>query len=86
MMNEFTDWDRALIDQTDDVCGMSKAQWREKLAADTETFLSDGGEIQYIPYDWKVEIAARVGYWEAMGKSAMDDMLEAGGITDMEVY
>ena len=35
------DWDRALIDYTDDVCGMSKAQWREKLKADTETFLAE---------------------------------------------
>lgn len=76
-MNEFTDWDRALIDYTDDVLGMSKAQWREKLAADTEQFLADGGEIEVLPYDPTQEIMARVGQWQSMGQQELDDMLEA---------
>lgn len=75
-MNEFTDWDRALIDETDDVCGMSKVQWREKLAADTEEFIANGGEIELIPYNWQAEIAGRVGYWQAMGRSELDDLIE----------
>lgn len=76
-MNEFTDWDRALIDHTDDVLGMSKAQWREKLASDTETFVANGGEIELLPYDWKAELAARVGYWQSLGQVELDDMLDA---------
>jgi len=76
-MNEFTDWDRALIDYTDDVLGMSKAQWREKLATDTEKFLADGGEIEVLPYDPTQEIMARVGQWQSMGQQELDDMLEA---------
>ena len=82
-MNEYTDWDRALIDYTDDVCGMSKAQWREKLATDTAQFLADGGEIELIPYNWTVEIAARIGYWKNMGQDDLDDMLEAGDVMDI---
>ena len=61
----------------DDVLGMSKAQWREKLAADTEAFVADGGEIKQIPYNWAVEIAARVGYWQSLGQVEMDEMLDA---------
>ena len=76
-MNDFTDWDRALIDYTDDICGLTKAQWREKLAADTATFLANGGEIEYLPYDYKAEIADRVGYWRPMGQSDLDEMLDA---------
>jgi len=76
-MNDFIDWDRALIDYTDDVCGMSKREWREKLATDTGTFLAGGGEIQQIPYNWAIEIAARVGYWQSLGQVEMDDMLDA---------
>ncbi len=82
-MNDYTDWDRALVDHTDDVCGMSKREWREKLAADTETFLSEGGEIEYIPYDWKAEIAARVGYWQSLGQQELDEMLDAGEETNV---
>lgn len=75
-MNDYIDWDRELVDYSDDVCGLSKAQWREKLAADTQTFLDSGGEIEYLPYDYKAEIAARVGYWQAHGQSELDEMLE----------
>ena len=60
----------------DDVLGMSKAQWREKLAADTEAFLADGGEIEQVPYDWTAEIAARVGYWQSLGQAELDEMLD----------
>ena len=76
-MNDFIDWDRALIDDTADVCGMSKREWREKLAADTEVFVAGGGEIELIPYNWAVEIAARVGYWQSLGQVEMDEMLDA---------
>lgn len=85
-MNTFTDWDRALIDYTDDVCGMSKAQWREKLANDTEQYLAGGNEIEYLPYDWKVEIAARVGYWQSLGQVELDDMTDAVSDDDVNVY
>ena len=85
-MNDFIDWDRALIDYTDDVCGLSKAQWREKLAADTETFLADGGEIEYLPYDPIPEITARVGRWQAMGQTELDEMLDAVDDDDVNVY
>jgi hypothetical protein len=80
-MNTFTDWDRALIDYTDDVCGLNKTQWREKIAKDTEQFLADGGEIEYLPYDPMPEIMARVGRWQAMGQTEMDEMLD---VTDDE--
>ena len=85
-MNDFIDWDRALIDYTDDVCGLSKAQWREKLAADTEKFLADGGEIEVLPYDPKPEIMARVGRWQSMGHAELDEMLDAHSDDDLEVY
>ena len=80
-MNTFTDWDRALIDYTYDVCGLNKTQWREKIATDTATFLADGGEIEYLPYDPMPEIMARVGRWQAMGQTEMDEMLD---VTDDE--
>ena len=83
-MNTFTDWDRALIDYTDDVCGMSKAQWREKLKADTDTFVANGGEIEVLPYDPMPEIMARVGRWQAMGHAELDGMLDA--VDDEDVY
>ena len=85
-MNEYTDWDRALIDHTDDVCGMSKAQWREKLKADTATFLANGGEIEYLPYDPMPEIMARVGRWQSMGQATLDEMLDAVDDDDAHVY
>jgi len=71
-MNTYTDWDKAYLE--DDVCGMSKAEWREKLAADTETFLANGGEIEYLPYDPLPEIMARVGRWEPMGRDELEDL------------
>ena len=61
----------------DDVLGMSKAQWREKLAADTERYVAGGGGIEQIPYDWTVEIAARVGYWQSLGQAELDEMLDS---------
>ena len=67
----------------DDVLGMSKAQWREKLKADTETFIANGGEIEQIPYDWTVEIAARVGYWQSLGQVELDEMLDATNETQV---
>ena len=81
-MNDYVDWDAAYLE--DDVLGMSKAEWREKLAADTETFLANGGEIEYLPYDWKAEIAARVGYWKNLGQDELDEMLDA--TDDTNVY
>jgi hypothetical protein len=60
----------------DDVLGMSKAQWREKLAADTETFLANGGEVEYLPYDPLPEIMARVGRWEPMGRDELEDLAD----------
>lgn len=83
-MNEYTDWDRALVDTTDDVCGLTKAQWREKLAADTQAYLDAGGEITVLPYDWKQEITARVGYWRALGQDELEDMLDS--TDDSNVY
>ena len=74
MMNERIEFSSY---EFDDVLGMSKAQWREKLAADAETFLANGGEIEYLPYDWTTEIAARVGYWQPMGQEELDDMLDS---------
>ena len=71
-MNTYTDWDKAYLE--DDVCGMSKAEWREKLAADTETFIANGGEIEYLPYDPLPEIMARVGRWEPMGRDELEDL------------
>lgn len=68
----------------DDVLGMSKAQWREKLAADTEKFLADGGEIEQVPYDWSVEIAARVGYWQAQGQVELDNLFDT--VDETQVY
>lgn len=68
----------------DDVLGMSKAQWREKLAKDTEQYLADGNKIEYLPYDWKAEIAARVGYWQAMGQASFEEMMDADD--DANVY
>ena len=81
-MNDYVDWDAAYLE--DDVLGMSKAEWRAKLAADTETFLANGGEIEYLPYDWTAEITARVGQWKAHGQDELDDMLEA--VDDSNVY
>lgn len=80
-MNDYVDWDAAYLE--DDVLGMSKAEWREKLAADTETFLENGGEIEYLPYNWQAEIAARVGYWKNLGQDELDDMLDAGDDTNV---
>jgi len=74
MMNERLEF-ASLLEE--DVCGMSKAEWREKLAADTEQFLADGGEIEQLPYNWQAEIAARVGYWQSLGQTEMDEMLDA---------
>ena len=71
-MNTYTDWDKAYLE--DDVCGMSKAEWRAKLAADTETFIANGGEIEYLPYDPLPEIMARVGRWEPMGRDELEDL------------
>lgn len=71
-MNDYTDWDKAYLEE--DVLGLSKAQWREKLAADTEKFLANGGEVEYLPYNWNAEIAARVGRWEAMGHDELEDL------------
>ena len=73
MMNERIEFSSY---EFDDVLGMSKAQWREKLAADAETFLANGGEIEYLPYDWTTEIAARVGYWQSLGQAELDEMLD----------
>lgn len=61
----------------DDVLGMTKSQWREKLAADTAEFLANGGEIEVIPYDPIPEMTARVGYWYPMGQTELDEMLDA---------
>jgi len=71
-MNTYTDWDKAYLE--DDVCGMNKAEWRAKLAADTETFIANGGEIEYLPYDPLPEIMARVGRWEPMGRDELEDL------------
>jgi len=81
-MNTYVDWDKAYLE--DDVCGMSKTQWREKLAADTEAFLEAGNEIEVIPYNPIAEMAARVGYWQPMGQEELDDMLDAD--EDSSVY
>ena len=81
-MNDYVDWDAAYLE--DDVLGMSKAEWREKLEADTQTFIANGGEIEYLPYDWTAEIAARIGYWKNLGQEDLDDMLEASD--DTHVY
>ena len=61
----------------DDVLGMSKSEWRDKLKADTATFVANGGEIEQIPYNWAVEIAARVGYWQSLGQTDLDEMLDS---------
>ena len=58
----------------DDVLGMSKPEWREKLAADTEAFLQAGGVIEQIPYNPVAEIAARVGRWSALGYEELEDI------------
>ena len=71
-MNTYTDWDKAYLE--DDVLGLTKAQWREKLAKDTEQFLAEGGEIEYLPYDPLPEIMARVGRWEPMGRDELEDL------------
>lgn len=81
-MNDYVDWDRAYLEE--DVLGLSKAQWREKLAADTEEFLANGGEIEYVPYNPIPEMAARVGYWAPMGQDELDDMLDVD--EDSSVY
>lgn len=81
-MNDYVDWDAAYLE--DDVLGMSKAEWSEKLAADTETFIANGGEIEYLPYDWKAEIAARIGYWKNLGQDTLDEMLDTSD--DSSVY
>ena len=73
-MNDYVDWDKAYL--YDDVLGMDKAQWRQKLAKDTETFLANGGEIEYLPYNWQAEITARVGYWEPMGRDELEDLAD----------
>jgi len=74
-MNDYVDWDKAYLEE--DVLGMGKAEWREKLAADTEVFLANGGEIDVIPYNPIPELAARVGYWQPMGQEELDDMLDS---------
>ena len=33
-----------------DLAGMTKAEQREKLAADVDAFLADGGEIEQVPF------------------------------------
>lgn len=76
MDNDYTDWDASLVDYSDDVLGMSKAQWREKLKADTQTFLDNGGEIEYLPYDPMPEIMARVGRWQSLGREELDELTE----------
>ena len=81
-MNDYVDWDRAYLE--DDVLGMNKSQWRQKLAADTKVFLADGGEIDLIPYNPIPELAARVGYWAPMGQEELDDMLDVED--DISVY
>lgn len=60
----------------DDVLGMSKAEWREKIAADTEAFLQAGGVIEELPYNPLAEIAARVGRWSPLGTEELDDLVE----------
>lgn len=68
----------------DDVLGMTKAQWRAKLAEDTAKFLADGGEIEYVPYDPIPEMTARVGFWNPMGQTELDEMMDA--TEDTNVY
>lgn len=80
-MNDYTDWDASLVDYSDDILGMSKAQWREKLKEDTQTYLDNGGEITYLPYDPVPEILARVGRWQAQGRDELDDLT-----TETKVY
>ena len=84
-MNDFVDWDITLLFE-DDVLGMDKAQWREKLKADTDAFLAGGGEIEYLPYNPIPEMAARVGYWRPMGTEELNDMLDVDEDNETIVY
>jgi len=47
---------------------LTRQELSAKLAADTATFIEGGGVIEQIPYDPTAEIAAKVGYWTAMGQ------------------
>ena len=47
---------------------LTRQELSAKLAADTEAFLEAGGVIEQIPYDPTAELAAKVGYWTAMGQ------------------
>lgn len=77
MDDYYVDWNRELIDLSDDVLGMSKREWREKIKADTDVFLAEGGEIEYLPYDWTKEIMARVGRWTTMGGDSIEEAVQS---------
>lgn len=53
---------------------LSKEQMRRRIAADTDTFVADGGTIEYVAYDPRAERASRVGYWQPLGAIVTDEV------------
>ena len=47
--------------------GLTREQVSAKLAADTATFLANGGKIKQLEYDDRAERRARVGRWMPLG-------------------
>lgn len=56
--------------------GLTKQQASRKIAEDTNTFLENGGEIEYVPYDPQPEMAARVGRWLPLGDASLGDFID----------